>query len=183
MPSVIWFEMLMCCGFVGRKRTTLTFDNINHTQAKQWRYMIGSRRVNCDGAAHAVANHHDGRRRVSIEHLHYFANIPLEGQNAKLNSLSCNISAKLQTLVCAICKVLAVHTATHLAIVSAERSSWFFTLESPAKEERSTLYGFVLRMIKLWLKIMAWRIYMQTFDNRDKLHVFMTIKWLYLIQH
>lgn len=54
----------------------LTFDNINHTQAEQRRYMIGSRRVNCDGAAHAVANHHDGRRGVSIERLHYFANIP-----------------------------------------------------------------------------------------------------------
>lgn len=92
MPPVTWFDIFTSWVFVGINGTMLTFYNINHTEAKQRRYMIGSGRVNCDGAAHAVANHHDGRRGVSIERLHYFANIPLEGQNAKKNSLYCNIS-------------------------------------------------------------------------------------------
>lgn len=64
--------------------TVLTFYNINHTEAKQRRYMVGSGCVNCDRTTHAVANHQDRRRRVAIEHLHYFADIPLEGQNTKL---------------------------------------------------------------------------------------------------
>lgn len=108
MPSVIWFYLFTCCVFVGKKWTTCTFYNINHTKAKQRRYMIGSGRVNCNGAAHAVADHHDGRRGISIEHFHHFADIPLEGQIAKLLKF-CFLCIwflyhKLPTLASAICK-------------------------------------------------------------------------------
>lgn len=57
---------------------TLTFYNINDTEAKQRRYMIGSGCVNSNGPTHAVSNNHDGRRVLSIDRLHHFANIPFE---------------------------------------------------------------------------------------------------------
>lgn len=59
-------------------KITLTFNNVDDTQPKQRRYMIGSGCVNCNSPTHAVSNNHDGRWVLSIERLHHFANIPFE---------------------------------------------------------------------------------------------------------
>lgn len=80
-------------------RKALTFYNINDAEAKQRWYMIGCGRVNCNSSTHAVTNYHDWRRVVSIEHLHYFANIPfIKGEKGKKNSLFWNISVTLPLL-------------------------------------------------------------------------------------
>lgn len=70
---------------------TLTFYNVNDTEAKQRRYMIGSGCVNRNGPTHAVSNNHDGRRVLSIDRLHHFANIPFE-RKARTTCLPCYIS-------------------------------------------------------------------------------------------
>lgn len=61
-----------------RRKISLTLNNVDDTQPKQRRYMIGSGCVNCNSATHAVSNNHDGRWVLSIERLHHFANIPFE---------------------------------------------------------------------------------------------------------
>lgn len=61
-----------------QKLRALTFYDVDDTEAEQGRYVIGHGCVNCDGSAHTVPDDHDGRWVISIEHLHHFANVPLD---------------------------------------------------------------------------------------------------------